>query len=628
MPATLAADRRAVAFQLTAGLSGRPWLFVALLTAASILTQGYLVGVINHGLQIPLVRSWAQDQSFADDPFIQDLLRSYTSAFYPAVGWLARMVPIGPLFFVLFVGFRFLSIFWARRLSLALFDSRSSAVLTALLIAAQTLTFADDVVSDVYLTHGALAQVLCLAALTYLAEDRLKAAFLVGGALFAIHGMHAVHLLPLLAASALVGRLERAQILRVIGASGLAAVGILPTLWWMLRADVLGAAIPPNYLDVVLSWFPAHFLPSTWSVGDWVALIAPALLMYPVAKLAGPARDGGRVGRVAVAALVLGAGAGLLTELHPTPFLVRLHPMRLSFLMALAGAPYLAEASRQLWVRRDAPRFWAPLGALLLLGLAVPMTSRWGYWLALVPALFAAAGGSARLRSALGVLALGAVVPWLVAWDEHRTLGAFPGLARALEASELAAAALSLFAGFLLVVAYRWRARGPYRGDEAKQLLLVLLLIGAAPVVLQAGARLKLSQHGRIAQWREVQEWAGQHLPPRATVLVPLSQIGFRTYSRQTPAVDFQEGDLILHDPAYAPRFQAKLDIYGVGKEPIHGMSYLTRLDRVDAALSKEELRSIGRRLGAKVAVRRVEHPRLDLPELYRNDHYVVLELE
>ena len=34
-----------------------------------------------------------------------------------------------------------------------------------------------------------------------------------------------------------------------------------------------------------------------------------------------------------------------------------------------------------------------------------------------------------------------------------------------------------------LVVAYRWRTRGPYRGDEAKQLLLVLLLIGAAPVV-------------------------------------------------------------------------------------------------------------------------------------------------
>ncbi|MFO0723175.1 MAG: hypothetical protein U1E65_05295 [Myxococcota bacterium] len=628
MPASLAADRRAVAYQMTAGLSERPWLFAALLTVGSILTQGYLVGIINHGLQIPLIRSWAGDQSFANDPFIQDLLHSYTSAFYPAVGWLTRLIPIGPLFFGLFVLFRFLSIALARRLSLALFGSQASAILTALLIAAQTMSFADDVVSDVYLTHGALAQVLCLAALAFLAEDRLKSAFAAGGLLFAIHGMHAVHLLPLLAGSALIGRLNRKEIVRVLLASTMAAIGILPTLWWMVRAGVLGAPVPEGYLDVVFSWFPAHFLPSTWALSDWVALIGPAALMFPVAKLAGPAKDGGRVGRIAVAALVLGAGAGFLTELHPTPFLVRLHPMRLSFVMALAGAPYLAEAARQLWIRKDAPRYWAPLGALLIAGLAVPMTSRWSYWLALAPALWAAARGFTGRRSLVLVLLVGLLLPLACAWDQQRTVGAFPGLARVLELGEFLAAGFGVVAGGLLLVAYGRAERGTYRGDEARQLLIALLVAGSLPVLLQIGARFRLSHNGRIAQWRQVQEWAGEHLPAGATVLVPLSQIGFRTFSKQTPAVDFQEGDLILHDMSYAPRFQAKLDAYGVQKEPIHGMSYLTRLERADAALTKDQLLSIGKQLGAKVAVRRAQHPQLDLPELYRNQYYVVLDLQ
>ena len=49
-------------------------------------------GIINHGLQLPLIRMFAGDHAFDGDSFMTTMKHNYTSSFYPAVGWLAQFI--------------------------------------------------------------------------------------------------------------------------------------------------------------------------------------------------------------------------------------------------------------------------------------------------------------------------------------------------------------------------------------------------------------------------------------------------------------------------------------------------------------------------------------------------------
>jgi hypothetical protein len=603
----------------------------------SVLTQGYLVGPINHGLQIPLIRHYAGETSFDADPFIVEMARTYTSAFYPALGIASRWVPLDLLLLVLFVACRAASVALAYRLAIALFEDRAAALWTAALLSLQSFTFAEDIVSDIYLTHGALAQVMTLGSLVLLAEGRIAAAFAVAGLMFTVHGMHSTHLLPVMGLAVLLDRSPGSSLgsrIRPLAlGSALALLLAAPTVAWMISAKVLGAPVPPGYADAVKAWFPTHFWPSTWGALDVVSLLAPVALAWPSARLAGPAKDGGQVGRVAMLALAAGVLGGLLVEIAPIPFLIRLHPMRLSWIMSLAGAPYLARAAVQM-ARADNPRIALPAAALLMMGLGLGMATRNSYWLTISPAIaIAALPERTRERRAplllLLLVLLVLAVPVAMYAVEGRIFEPMPGARRNfLFGAVFVEGLLGGIAGFILVAGWLLRRRGPYTLPERRTLFRFTGGVAALMLILHGVFVFRSRVKGLDRDWLDAQAWCAEALKPGEVVLVPLAQIGFRVMSKQTPAVDFQEGDALLHDPEYTRVFIPKLELYGWAPAPIHGLSHWTRLDPLDKRLTEADALRIGATLHAGFAVRRTEHPPWRLPEVYRNDSFVIYRLD
>src|SRR5215468_9044718 len=71
-----------------------PAKILLLIAVGSVLTQGYLVGQINHGFQLALIRQFAGETAWSNDAFLQGMARTYTTGFFPALGMLARHVPL------------------------------------------------------------------------------------------------------------------------------------------------------------------------------------------------------------------------------------------------------------------------------------------------------------------------------------------------------------------------------------------------------------------------------------------------------------------------------------------------------------------------------------------------------
>jgi hypothetical protein len=127
--------------------------------------------------------------------------------------------------------------------------------------------------------------------------------------------------------------------------------------------------------------------------------------------------------------------------------------------------------------------------------------------------------------------------------------------------------------------------------------------------------------------WRETQEWSAAHIAPGENVMVPLAQIGFRAFSKQTPAVDFQEGDALFHSPMYMQTFLDKLKLYGWTPAPVHGFSFLKRLMNLDEKLSADDAVRIAQALHAHYAVRDRWMPGWALPVVFQNDGFVVYDV-
>jgi hypothetical protein len=601
---------------------------LALIAALSILTQGYLVGPINHGFQLALIRQFAGETAFRDDAFLQAMARTYTTFFFPALGMLAKAIPLSAVLFVLFVVFRALSVWLCYELALALFRDTKTALISAAISSVHLLTFAMDIVSENYLTHGAPAQVLSLAALLMLARGRIVWAFALAGLMFDVHGMHATHLIMAMGLAVISTRSgpdRRRALKALLIAAPVTIILASPAIVWMVKDGVLGAPIPDGYVEAVKSWFPTHFWPSTWSLPDWIAFFFPALAAWPLSRLAGPAEDGERIRRVIICSFLIALVGGLLTEIHPTPFLLRLHPLRLSFFVCLAGAPYFARASVELLGAdrerfQDRARTAFVLGAFILVGAAIPLAYRWEYLLLFVPALF----GVVLQRGAMGAwgsVALSIAIPIaLVLQSEKMEIDAALRF-MLVEAGFGIVASLSILRG--------WLKREQQASERERKLIArTAIALVAGHLLLNGLLIAHYGYKGGIKRWREVQEWCGSHLEPGERVLVPLTQIGLRAFSEQVPAVDFQEGDALFHQPSYLGTFLGKLRVYGWTPSELKGYEFISKLDALDDALAAADLDRIGQELDARVLIRRSRNPRLDLLVLFENEDFVVYALD
>jgi hypothetical protein len=175
-----------------------------------------------------------------------------------------------------------------------------------------------------------------------------------------------------------------------------------------------------------------------------------------------------------------------------------------------------------------------------------------------------------------------------------------------------------------------WRNPGEKKWESHlwRRLMLILIAFSIYAMAGRGLTTIAVDRRGILAHWRQAQEWSATHLPPGEQILVPLSQLGFRVWSRQIPAVDFQEGDALFHNPGYEGIFIDKLKLYGWTPSELIGAGHISKLEQLDRQLTSDKAIEIGRQLHARVAVRRTNHPAWDLPVLYENPDYVIYKLE
>jgi hypothetical protein len=407
----------------------------------------------------------------------------------------------------------------------------------------------------------------------------------------------------------------------------------------MRAVGTLGAPEPSDYVGVIKAWFPTHFWMSTWSLFDWTNLLFPLLFVWPLWSLAKPGDDvkmadsnpdGVRMlARVVVWSLLFGLGAGVVTELAPTGFLLRLHPLRVSCLVALAGAPFLAHAIVRL--AQHPHTGLRATGLVVALGIGTSVFTSSVFHLTMWPAVMLAAlvlrGVPDDVTAAidpkvrawpwlLGMLLVSIALPWLVVHSGSLVMTAGDPMRVAMDRVLFLGA---LYAGGgVVVIVLAWLR--PSLDRRA-------LLVGAAGALTVSLAMHGLvvwgrMQHGSGPDWVEVQEWCKAHRPAGDVVMVPLTHIGLRAFSNQTPAVDFQEGDLLFHLPTYTHTFTDKLALYGWTPAPIHGFSFLTNLEALDEKLTVDDVTRIGHTLHASIAVRQKSMSALALPVLFENGTY------
>jgi hypothetical protein len=311
---------------------------------------------------------------------------------------------------------------------------------------------------------------------------------------------------------------------------------------------------------------------------------------------------------------VLGLGAGLLCEVWPNPTLIRLHPMRASWVAWLALGPGIGVAAAALWRRERT--YDRDLAAMIVFGATLSVFGRVPHLLVLAPALWACALDRHRRAAALAGPALALAVPALVLWSKSLALSVVPFW----EGAIVIDGGLTFAATCSLAVA---------ASIEVPRRRVLLAGAGAAGVVSVAHLLfvLLLQVRGPAVDYVDVQRWLAAHRPAGEVVLVPLARIGLRAFSNQTPALDFEDGLASFHDPGYVPVLEEKLAAYGWQPgATVHGFSFLEHLQELDRALTADDVRRIAARLHATIAVRDKSMPRLELPVLYENQRFAIVD--
>ncbi len=618
-----------------------PHLWLAAIALGSILTQGYLdIGSFNQGVQIGLIRYLAGDPAFQSDPVVQAFAGTYATFFFPAIAWLTHYISLPTIFFGLFLICRLATAWLAYTLAVAVWGDRLTGLLTSILLTIYTPVFAVDAISFPATDHALLAQVLVLGSLTLCAQGRIIPGVAVIGLTFNIHALHAIHALGIVSGAIVLGRGRKDWRGLALGIAA-ALVCMSPTVVWMLHANHPLGEAPADYVELIRSWFPLHFWPSSWGAADWASFLFPALAAWPIWRLASPTLDNGLIPRIALLSLIAGAVAGIATELHPEPLILRAHPMRVSWLMGLAGLPLLARASVSLLRYRDADvtpmrRVAVVLGSLLLLGIVLVPMIRYVYWLALVPALWMFV---ITRRRGLTFLTAGWIgVPLMAALGGGYLAVSFAVVRSYVDPSAPDLTNVSYFlllmAGVFIILAISATARAwliPNRPVAPRALAAfrwTAACLGGLSVLISLLLITYPQISGSYRQWYDVQRWLARNAPMSAKVIVPFNSSGIRAYSNQIPVLDVQEGDLLVHNPEYASVYRNKLNAFGWKYDRANGLLGIAwRAREFDRSLTPERAIQLGDRFGAKLAVRASCQPEWPFTELYRNPGYVVYRL-
>lgn len=562
----------------TASTSGRAWigrrdvLISALATLASLYVHGYSFGLQNQHIQIPHLLALQDPGLFSGDPLIE-AMASYFSYFWPAMAWLTERLPLEPTFFGLHLAVVFARFLGLSALARGIWPQAPGAPLVVVwLVFFGHSGIGYESLNWTYLAHTTLATALGLWALAAAVRGRVLATALLAGLLFDLHAMQSAYVLLMAGAAFLVA--GDVSWRRLLSATAIYSAAAAPGLVWLYRSG--GLAAPAEFDELVRTYFPYHFFPSSFAAAQWLALVAYVGAFAAGVWVLGKDPHARRALAMAGALLVFWALGGTLIELWPSAFLIKLHVFRSSaYLYCVLAALFAGVITSWLGsVRRIDPRL---LTAILAAGTVVPAGLpfvRHPLWLA----------------AALGLAGL--------------------GLAAALRLSSA-------------------RARRVCAG-----LALVSSVVAGGYALFERGVaarRLPLSQE----PWHETQRWVEANTPADALFLTPPYISGFRVHSRRAVVGEVQDGSAILWSATYAEHWRRWFERMAgpIDGEPVTSWD---RLAREWFARDQAQIEALGREFGADyVVIREPREREADLgwglewsgEALYDNGIFAVYEL-
>ncbi|MBM4048308.1 MAG: hypothetical protein FJ279_24665 [Planctomycetes bacterium] len=591
-------------------------LFLALLTALSLVLHGYGYGIGAQTHFIPMLRLYGDPNALPPGDLLHIPTSFRYSLFWPSVWPLTRVCDIEWTFFLLYLVGAFLTLAAAYAMALHATSSKLAAYVAVLLFLIPKPAGHNPWMYPPFFVATIFTAPLALFALSALLRHKLGLALALAGAVLVLHPISGAPLMfVILFWAAFQGRAVNVRETSIGAGVGLLLVAALLLFAFLNRpghgdaaqTDILFSA-PADWLRVLKTRTEYAFL-SLWPAKDWASLF-PLVLAFLVAVSghAGPSR---RHLTLFVAALgLLWLLSFLFTDLWPVGLAVQLQLARSTGLFALLTCIALAVCAASL--------LSGPLGERLIAAglLAAGFDYCENMMLAFtISAALRLLWGRQRSPHAaaigLAIVACGILVNGL--WPGVVSSGPVTFALLHLGGSELALLALALAAA----LAWPWlHALRPVAARAVLCLVLALVALTSLGVRDLAGAFrdwVHLPHRAPRTDWRDVQLWAKAHTPPSALFIVPVDAEGFRIFSERGQVTDWKDGSGALLNPAFALEWERRIADF-------------TALEKTDGPTFETRLRELAASYGATFAVV-PKRRNLTQPPAYENATYAIYAL-
>ncbi len=486
-----------------------PWAWavgIPLFVLGEMLLFGHRVGLHNHAIQLPYL-FWLNDPTLYPGDRLMESMRDYFSYFWLGMAWLTRWLPLEPAFLaihLLTLAGRYGAL-WCMARVVAPGRTVAPWIVCWLHLFAET-PIGREQLHWFYVAHTSVASMLGLWVLYFTFRRWWWAAFALAGLIFNLHAMQAAYLAMMLAAAWLWT--ERANLGSAKTLLRGAAMGVVfllaasPGLAWMLRSGAASSGAT-GLGELLRSFFPGHFFPSAFTMGNWIALAGYVAMLAIAWRGLARSKETGIGAAQGLALLAFWLLAGIAIEYWEPDFLLKLHVYRSSsyfvvIALVLFGG-WLAGVMENLAASRSS--FLLPLLAVVVA--APPLMTK--------PLL-------ATILPVVGVLLAGAAVRWISSRLVRR--GGFW--------AEVPAA-LVLTAGLVYLGVAQHRERMAWNRQFA----------------------------WRMGEYQKAAEWARDNTPPDARFLTPPDLAGFRIGSRRAVVWEWFDGAAMLWDAAYCDYWRA-----------------------------------------------------------------------
>ncbi len=338
-----------------------PAVICLLLAIGQMAIAGYELGVGNQSIQVAFLERAANPAFYADDLMVNDTVGAYPTYFFKLLAPFLYYVDIHSLYLWLQIATAFAALCTVYALSQSIFKSRLAALAAVgVLVPGHLQALAGEVLYSPAFTHTFVALPIALAALVMGFRGRWYWAFGIAAALFNIHALTASFALLMLSAGLLadISVISRRDwISRTVLCGALVFALASPTLAIMFRQHQQYDA---QWISLMHVRSGDHSFASTWwSESDPdIARFALLLALFALSWSFSPGQLPQSVGepnasrppaqRVVLlmfgAVLAFFAIGYLLTDVWPTPVMIRMQPFRASRLLLVLMVVYMRMA--------------------------------------------------------------------------------------------------------------------------------------------------------------------------------------------------------------------------------------------------------------------------------------------